>query len=122
MRAANLRWLAGYRHPWCLDGERADSLRQVFAQALPLLEGARTVGDPIAVLPTLYQLIRARALVADLDSAPPASRWPRLPALRCHCPVGAAGRHCTPAVGRWLGSAGERHSPGSPRSSGRAAV
>jgi hypothetical protein len=70
VRAANLRWLAGYRHPRCIDSERADSLRKVFAQALPLMEGARTVGDPIAVLPTLYHLIWAHALVADLDSAP----------------------------------------------------
>jgi hypothetical protein len=70
VRAANLRWLAGYRHPRCMDAERADSLLQVFAQALPLLEGARTVGDPIAVLPTLYHLIWAHVLVTDLDFAP----------------------------------------------------
>jgi hypothetical protein len=69
-----------------MDGERAGSLRQVFAQALPLLEGARAVGDPIAVLPTPYHLIWAHALVADLDSAPPASRWSPLPVPRCHCP------------------------------------
>lgn len=53
--------------PWT---ERADSLRQVFAEPLPLLEGERTVGDPIAVLPTLYHLLWTHTLVADLDSAP----------------------------------------------------
>jgi hypothetical protein len=70
VRVANLRWLAGYRHPRCMKIERADSLRRVFAEPLPLLEGARTVGDPIAVLPTLYHLLWTHILVADLDSAP----------------------------------------------------
>jgi hypothetical protein len=70
MRAANLRWLAGYRHPRCTDIERAGSLRVVFAEPLPLLEGARTLGDPIAVLPTLYHLLWTHVLVTDLDSAP----------------------------------------------------
>jgi hypothetical protein len=70
VRAANLRWLAGYRHPRCMDAERSNSLRQVFREPRPLLEGARTAGDPIAVLPTLYHLLWTHALVADLDSAP----------------------------------------------------
>lgn len=70
VRAANLRWLAGYRHPRCMDAERTNNLRQVFAEPVPLLEGAKTVGDVIAVLPTLYHLLWTHALVADLDSAP----------------------------------------------------
>jgi hypothetical protein len=37
---------------------------------LPLLEGARRVGDPIAVLPTLFHLRWTHVLEADLDSTP----------------------------------------------------
>ena len=70
VRAANLRWLAGYRHPRCLDTGRADALLRTFSEPLPLLDGAMRVGDPIAVLPTLYHLLWTHVLVADLDSAP----------------------------------------------------
>ena len=70
VRTANLRWLAGYRHPRCLDTGRSDALRRTFREPLPLLEGAARVGDPIAVLPTLYHLLWTHVLVADLDSAP----------------------------------------------------
>lgn len=70
VRAANLRWLAGYRHPRCMNIQRACSLRQVFAEPLSLLVGARTVGDQMAVLPTLYHMLWTHALTADLDSAP----------------------------------------------------
>jgi hypothetical protein len=56
-RTANLRWLAGYRHPRCLHAGRAADLQRVFRDSCPLLEGARRVGDPIAVLPTLFHLV-----------------------------------------------------------------
>ncbi len=69
-RTANLRWLAGYRHPRCLHAGRAADLQRVFAESLPLLDGARRVGDPIAVLPTLFHLLWSHVLKTDLDSAP----------------------------------------------------
>ncbi len=69
-RTANLRWLAGYRHPRCMGIGRAGTLRQAFRDPLPLLEGARRAGDPIAVLPTLFHLLWTHVLEADLDSAP----------------------------------------------------
>jgi hypothetical protein len=69
-RAANLRWLAGYRHPRCMDPAPAGRLRQAFREPLPLLDGARLAGDPIAVLPVLYHLLWKHELSADLDSAP----------------------------------------------------
>jgi hypothetical protein len=56
VRASNLRWLAGYRHPRCMDTARANSLRQAFREPHPLLEGTMRVGDPIAVLPILRKL------------------------------------------------------------------
>ena len=68
-RAANLRWLAGYRHPRCLNTSRAASLRQAFSDPRPLLAGARLAGDPIAVLPTLFHLLWTHRFEADLDSA-----------------------------------------------------
>lgn len=70
VRAANLRWLAGYRHPRCLHAGRATDLQRVFQDAIPLLDGVRRVGDPIAVLPTLFHLLWRHVLETDLDSAP----------------------------------------------------
>jgi len=67
---ANVRWLAGYRHPRCCDDAVAVRLRKAFAQPVPLLAGVRSVGDPIAVLPVAYHLLWARALDADLAIAP----------------------------------------------------
>ncbi|WP_133806051.1 TnsA-like heteromeric transposase endonuclease subunit [Kribbella caucasensis] len=68
--ASNLRWLAGYRHPRCLHLGRATDLQRVFQTPAPLLEGTRLVGDPIAVLPTLFHLMWVHVLQADLASAP----------------------------------------------------
>jgi hypothetical protein len=68
--AANVRWLAGYRHPRCRHEERAAGLREVFAGPAPLMAGARAVGDPIAVLPVLFHLLWAGVLHAELASAP----------------------------------------------------
>jgi hypothetical protein len=67
---ANLRWLAGYRHPRCLHQDRAAGLRQAFSNPAPLMEGVRQVGDPIAVLPTLYHLLWRQHLRVDLMDSP----------------------------------------------------
>ena len=48
---ANVRWLAGYRHPRHLLPEVADRLRVVFREPCALMGGAAAAGDPIAVLP-----------------------------------------------------------------------
>jgi hypothetical protein len=68
--AANLRWLAGYRHPRCLQPQRAAELRQVLAQPRSLMDGVLAVGDPIAVLPVLFHLLWHRWLVGDLTASP----------------------------------------------------
>jgi hypothetical protein len=66
VRAANLRWLAGYRHPrHCLDGV-ATALREVFSEPMALMTGAQAVGDPVAVLPVLFHLLWRHQLVTDL--------------------------------------------------------
>jgi hypothetical protein len=68
--AANVRWLAGYRHARCCDDAVAARLRQAFARPAPLLTGVRSVGDPIAVLPVAYHLLWAHVLETDLATVP----------------------------------------------------
>jgi hypothetical protein len=63
---ANLRWLAGYRHPRCRRGGHAGRLLDAFASPGPLLDGVRGVGDPLAVWPAAYHLLWAGELAADL--------------------------------------------------------
>jgi hypothetical protein len=82
---ANVRWLSRYRHPRC--GTRrdvADRLLEVFADPMPLFEGAAQVGDRLAVLPVLFHLMWGQALVADLAGGP----------LRPSSLVGCAGGRC----------------------------
>lgn len=64
----NVRWLAGYRHPRHALPGLAAALREVFAMPTPLLAGAQMVGDPIAVLPVLFNLLWRGELVADLST------------------------------------------------------
>lgn len=69
MLAANLRWLAGYRHPrYAVPGCAAD-LARVFTSPLALMDGARAAGDPIAMLPALFGLLWRRRLLADLTTS-----------------------------------------------------
>lgn len=70
VRAANLRWLAGYRHGRCYQSPVAATLLEVFGSPRPLLAGAELAGDRIAVLPVLYHLLWRQTLTADLDTAP----------------------------------------------------
>jgi hypothetical protein len=63
---ANLRWLAGYRHPRCWRAEVAGGLVAAFAAPRPLVDGADAVGGRIAVLPVLFHLLWQQVLVADL--------------------------------------------------------
>ncbi|MFF7183003.1 TnsA-like heteromeric transposase endonuclease subunit [Streptomyces sp. NPDC008121] len=65
--AANLRWLSGYRHPRVRREPVAAELRAAFTEPQALLEGARSVGDPIAVLPVLFHLLWLRELNIDLE-------------------------------------------------------
>jgi hypothetical protein len=67
--AANVRWLAGYRHRRCWRGDIAGALTGVFAEPKPLMGGICEAGDPVAVLPVLYHLLWTRVLVADVMAA-----------------------------------------------------
>jgi hypothetical protein len=68
VRAANLRWLAGYRHPRYARAAVMAALAEVFAEPGPLRAGAAEVGDPLAVLPVLFAMLWRGALAADLDA------------------------------------------------------
>ncbi|MFD8385821.1 TnsA-like heteromeric transposase endonuclease subunit [Streptomyces sp. NPDC059679] len=54
---ANVRWLSGYRHPRNRIGAIAACLGEVFREPQLLMDGAQAVGDPLAVLPTLFHLL-----------------------------------------------------------------
>jgi hypothetical protein len=64
---ANVRWLAGYRHPRHHLGKVAERLREVFTEPAPLMTGAEAAGDPIAVLPVLFGLLWRHELIVDLS-------------------------------------------------------
>lgn len=68
VRAANLRWLAGYRHPRYAVPGQAARLREVFTEPGPLMAGADTVGARVAVLPVLFGMLWRGELLADLDA------------------------------------------------------
>jgi hypothetical protein len=65
--AANLRWLAGYRHPRFADPNLEERLVSVLAEPRPLVEAARQVGDPIRVMPALFHLVWLGRLTGDLS-------------------------------------------------------
>ncbi|MFI1973372.1 TnsA-like heteromeric transposase endonuclease subunit [Streptomyces cinnamoneus] len=66
--AANLRWLAGYRHPRYQGppGLRA-ALAEAFVGLRPLADGAAAVGDPLQVLPAVYHALWCGHLTTPLD-------------------------------------------------------
>lgn len=64
---ANVRWLAGYRHPRHLLPSFAERLVEVFSGPRPLMEGAEAAGDPVAVLPVLFHLLWRHELETDLS-------------------------------------------------------
>lgn len=68
--AANLRWLAGYRHERYDQSDRGARLRRAFARPAALMDGVTMVGDPLGVLPVLFHLLWRGELATDLRSAP----------------------------------------------------
>lgn len=63
---ANVRWLAGYRHPRCApDG--LSRVTECFRVLRPLVEGVRLLGDPIAVWPAVFHALWRGVLSTALD-------------------------------------------------------
>jgi len=95
---ANVRWLAGYRHPRHGRIVGVDAAREVFGAGMPLGEGARRLGDPVRVLPGLYHwLWCGRLHAAGLERV----------ALSLSTPVrvveAAGGSAAVRRLGRWCG-------------------
>lgn len=68
--AANLRWLAGYRHPRCLDALCGQRILEAVSGSLTLAQGVDRAGDRLAALPSLFHLVWAGAVTVDLASGP----------------------------------------------------
>lgn len=66
--AANLRWLAGYRHPRNqVRPTLTAAVLEAFAFPRPLIEGVEAVGDPIEVLPAAFHALWHGHLHVPLD-------------------------------------------------------
>lgn len=65
---ANVKWLAGFRHPRQHRPEVAARLTEVFAQPRALVAGAEAAGDTLAVLPVLFHLLWRSSLEIDLGA------------------------------------------------------
>ncbi|MFE9446539.1 TnsA-like heteromeric transposase endonuclease subunit [Streptomyces sp. NPDC006602] len=65
--AANVRWLAGYRHPRHSDAGRLEqAVLQAFTEPRPLMAGAAAAGEVLTALPVLYHALWHGRLAADL--------------------------------------------------------
>ncbi|MFF7717655.1 TnsA-like heteromeric transposase endonuclease subunit [Streptomyces sp. NPDC007988] len=67
--AANLKWLAGYRHP--RNQQRPGlmpAVLEAFTHPRPLLEGAEAAGDPLEVLPALFHALWHGQLTTNLNA------------------------------------------------------
>lgn len=67
--AANLRWLAGYRHP--RNAGRPGLMAAVleaFARPRPLIDGVEAVGDPIEVLPVAFHALWRGHLTTPMET------------------------------------------------------
>lgn len=68
--AANVRWLSDYKHPRTLNPGHTSVLTRAFAQPASLLATVGMVGDPIALLPSVFHLMWSGVLRADLACEP----------------------------------------------------
>ncbi|MFE4758258.1 TnsA-like heteromeric transposase endonuclease subunit [Streptomyces mirabilis] len=65
--AANVRWLAGYRHPrHRAAGGLEQAVLEAFTTPRPLMAGAAAAGEVLATLPVLYHALWHGRLAADL--------------------------------------------------------
>ncbi|MXM68936.1 TnsA-like heteromeric transposase endonuclease subunit [Streptomyces sp. HUCO-GS316] len=65
--AANVRWLAGYRHLRHRDvGGVEQAVLEAFTTPRPLMAGAAAAGEVLATLPVLYHALWRGRLAADL--------------------------------------------------------
>ncbi|MFF6772883.1 TnsA-like heteromeric transposase endonuclease subunit [Streptomyces sp. NPDC012637] len=67
VRVANLRWLAGFRHPRFGGVGLTEAVEAAFAVPGPLVGQAAQLGDPIRVLPVVFHLLWCGRLGTDLS-------------------------------------------------------
>ena len=63
---ANVRWLAGYRHPRYAQ-DRLPEVAECFREPTALAEGVRLLGDPIAVWPSVFHALWVGVLSVPLE-------------------------------------------------------
>lgn len=67
--AANLKWLAGYRHPRNADRPGlTPAVVEAFTRPRPLIEGAQAAGDLLEVLPAVFHALWHGQLATDLNA------------------------------------------------------
>jgi hypothetical protein len=66
--AANVRWLAGYRHPRVGASPLAGRVTECFSDPAPLFDGAARAGSLLAALPVTYHQLWRHVLVTDIRS------------------------------------------------------
>ncbi|MFE5869539.1 TnsA-like heteromeric transposase endonuclease subunit [Streptomyces roseifaciens] len=64
---ANVRWLAGYRHPRYAAGPWMPILVEAFGSPRPVVEVVRKLDDPIAVWPAVFHALWSGVLRVRLD-------------------------------------------------------
>ncbi|WP_435881686.1 TnsA-like heteromeric transposase endonuclease subunit [Streptomyces xanthochromogenes] len=64
---ANVRWLAGYRHPRYAAGSLMPALVEAFGSPRPAVEAVCELGDPIAVWPAVFHALWGGVLRVRLD-------------------------------------------------------
>lgn len=64
---ANVRWLAGYRHPRYAAGPWMPALAEAFGNPRPTVEVVCDLGDPIAVWPAVFHALWSGVLQVRLD-------------------------------------------------------
>ncbi|OJF15431.1 hypothetical protein BG844_04795 [Couchioplanes caeruleus subsp. caeruleus] len=66
---ANVRWLAGYRHPRCARPDLQEAAEELLAAPMPLMQAGALLGDPLASLPVIFHLLWRGRLRTDLTIA-----------------------------------------------------
>ncbi|MFD6379359.1 TnsA-like heteromeric transposase endonuclease subunit [Streptomyces albidoflavus] len=64
---ANVRWLAGYRHPRYAAGPWMSALMEAFGSPRPAVEAVCELGDPIVVWPAVFHALWSGVLRVRLD-------------------------------------------------------
>ncbi|MFI0901601.1 TnsA-like heteromeric transposase endonuclease subunit [Streptomyces sp. NPDC020983] len=64
--AANVRWLAGYRHPRHSSLLAAEAVEGAFARSRPLVEGVRELGEAMTAWPAVFHALWHGQLSAPL--------------------------------------------------------